>query len=557
MGKPVEVEAYLRDPDDGPLTLLASALHALRGRGLPALPPRASGRRFVIVHLDGVSRSALEEAMARGIMPHLRRRLRGGGLRLVPAFAGAPASTPAFQAALLYGVAPDVPGFLWWDRRRNKDVRMDAPAEALRLEEELAARHGPGLLAGGSAYFSILAGGAGEPAFTTSRLAKSGPLFAGPVRKNAWDHLASALAHAGPLLSIAGAVGKAAGFAWESARWALRVGRLKHEPMFLRNRVLLSSLATQTATDLSLLDIARGVPAVYTVYAGYDEVAHRRGPGSAEALEELAAADRGIEAIDRAIALRPELRYDLYVLSDHGQEETRPIERVLGGANLADWILAADERGHVDPAAVKELARRRLRHERHAALSFLGCAGGCSPGEAREGGGEERRPHVVVSDAGDFAHVYFADAPSPPALPEIEARWPGVLRAVLSCPASGLVAVRGGTRGFAFLRGRRFDLSDPRSLDGLLGYPGRLLARYAAAMLAMPSAGDLLVFGAGVPGGDVAYSWEFGSHGGLGRGDVETFFVHPAAVPFDRPVEGPRDLHRFFTERYDGHAAGG
>ncbi len=543
--------------DDGALSLLAGALHALRGRGLAGRPPRASGRRFVIVHLDGVSRGALQDAMARGIMPYLSRRLAAGGLELVPAFAGAPASTPAFQAALLYGAAPDVPGFLWWDRRRNKDVRMDTPAEALRLEEMLAARHGPGLLAGGSAYFSILGGGASEPAFTTSRLAKSGPLFGGPDRKNAWDHLASALAHAGPVLSIVGAAGKAARFAWDSAQWALRVGRLKHEPTFLRNRVLLSSLATEVATDLSLLDIARGVPAIYTVYAGYDEVAHRRGPSAPEAIEELAAADRGIEALDRAVALRPELGYDLYVLSDHGQEETRPIERVLHGPNLADWILAADQRGRVDPAAVKAIARQRLRHERHAAFSFLGCADGCSPGQAREGGGDERRPRVVVSDAGDFAHVYFADLERSPELPEIEARWPGILAAVLSCPASGLVAVRGGTRGFAFLRGRRFDLADPASLDGLLGYPGRLLADYAATMLAMPSAGDLLVFGAGVPGGDVAYSWEFGSHGGLGRGDVETFFIHPARVRFERRVEGPLDLYRFFTERYGGHARAG
>lgn len=551
--KPVGEHALL-DRGHGALSLLTAALYALRGKGVAARPPRASGRRFLIVHLDGVSRRTLAEAIARGTMPYLARRIAAGGLRLAPAFAGAPASTPAFQAALFYGAAPDVPGFLWWDRRRDKDVRMDTPAEALRLEEELAARHGPGLLAGGSAYFSIVSGGASEPAFTTSRLAKSGPLFGGVDRKNAWDHLASALAHAGPLLSFAGAAGKAAGFAVESARWAWKVGRLKHEPLFLRNRVLLSSLATQVATDLSLLDVARGVPAIYTVYAGYDEVAHRRGPAAPEAIAELAAADRGIEALDRAIAMRPELRYDLYVLSDHGQEETRPIEQVLEGPNLADWILAADDQGRVDPAAVKAIARARLRHERHSALSFLGCAEGCGGGNAREGGGDERRPRVVVSDAGDFAHVYFADLPRPPELAEIEARWPGVLAAVLSCPASGLVAVRGGRKGFAFLRGARFDLADGASLDGLLGYPGRLLATYAATMLAMPSAGDLLVFGAGVPGGDVAYSWEFGSHGGLGRGDVETFVVHPAAVPFERHIEGPLDLHRFFTERYGGHA---
>lgn len=532
-------EAARRSWLDRRLAFLGS--HGTAARGAPA------GRRFLIVHLDGLSRAALVHALGAGYMPWLAAALERGELAVAPAHAGTPASTPAFQAALFWGEAGDVPGFLWHDKRRAVDVRMDDAAEVLRIEEAASAGR-RGILHGGSTYFSIVSGGAAEPAFCTSRLARALRL-GGPDRKNAFDHAASALAHALPVAKgLVRAAGAAAGGALESARWSLAQRRLKHEPRFVLHRALISELLAEFATQLTLLDVSRGVPAIYTVYASYDEVAHRRGPFSAEALAELRTADAALALIHAAIRARPELRYELYVLSDHGQEATRPIEQLLQGPNLADWILAADRRGRVDRAAVKRLARQRLRRERLASLPVVGKL--CGAGRSLEGGGEEGRPPLVVAEAGDVAHVYFVDRADPLPLEELERRWPAQLRAVLSCPASGIVAVRGGCAGFAFHRGRRLDLAEPGALAGVLGYDGARLRAYLREMLAMPSAGDLVVYGAGVQGGDVAYAFEFGSHGGVGSGDVETFFIHPWHVPPGDGLQGPKELHRFFRDRF-------
>lgn len=526
-------------------TRAMQSLAAFGQRGRALRPPLAEGRRFVIVHLDGLSRDVLGHALAQGYLPNLQRLMESGEMSLAAAHAGAPASTPAFQAALFYGNRGDVPGFLWHDKQRRKDVRMDDAAECLRLEESL---RGPGLLRGGSTYFSIVSGGASEPAFCTSRLARE-IRFGGPDEKNGWDQLATLLGHALPVArGLPKMAGAAVTGAFNSALWSVRQRKLRHEPRFVLHRALLSQLLTEFATYLTLLDLSRGVPSIYTVYAGYDEIAHRRGPLAEEALAELRAADEAIGQIHAAIRSQPELRYELWVLSDHGQEATRPIERVLGGPNLADWVLAARPDGTVDPAAVKRIARDRLRRERLEALPFGKRL--CGEGSSREGGGDEGRPPVVVVDAGDVAHVYFTDRTAPLTRGEIEARWPAQLKAVVECPGAGIVAARGGSCGFAWVRGKKLDLADPSAFSDLLGYDGARLRSYVIEMLGTPSAGDLVVYGAGVPGGDVAFAFEFGSHGGVGRGDVETFVIHPWHVPLGAGPMGPLDLHRFFRERY-------
>ena len=521
---------------------LTPALAAWSRLGAVDRSPLPSGRRFVVVHLDGVSRRALALALRKGFMPTLARWLEEGAFRLLPTLSGAPASTPAFQATLFYGERGDCPGYQWHDKRRNKRVRMDDALEVHRYEKSLG-RRGRGILRGGSTYFSIVGGGAEEPTFALSRLAFGIPLGGiDDPDKNGWDRLASWLAHAVPLArSAARLFGSGPSEILDSLAWSLEKGTAKNEAKYLLNHFLLAELGREVTTYLTVLDVCRGVPAIYAVYAGYDEAAHRRGPFSAEALAELAKADEALAHIAEAIGARPELRYELYVLSDHGQEPTRPAEEILHGTGLADWILAG---GPTDAHA--------RGPERVGDVLALPDASHCAGG-IETGGGEEGRPPLVVADAGDLAHVYFMDMPAPHDLRSLRRRWPAQLRATIDCPASGIVAVRGGLRGFAFVRGHQADLAQEGALRGLVDvdYDPEVLRRYLQEMLTTPSAGDLVVYGAGVPGGDVAYAWEFGSHGGVGSGGVETFLVHPAGVDAARLASaGPAELHAFFHERF-------
>src|SRR2546427_227629 len=93
---------------------------------------------MLLLHLDGVGRAQLEHALEHGYAPTLRAMLERGPYRLSPCRSGAPTSTPAFQAGLLYGVGHDIPGYTWFDKRRGSEVRMDRGADPRLLAEGAA-----------------------------------------------------------------------------------------------------------------------------------------------------------------------------------------------------------------------------------------------------------------------------------------------------------------------------------------------------------------------------------------------------------------------------------
>src|SRR5881296_731800 len=145
--------------------LLDRAIRRLRlGRA-----PLPSGRRFVIVQIDGLSHAVLEQGLAEGRMPFLRRLLTRHGYRMEPMAVGLPSSTPAFQMAAMYGVPPDIPGFHYHDKRRRSDVYFPRAGDAAWVESTQAAGR-RGIVTGGATYGCVFTGGADNNMFSFTML---------------------------------------------------------------------------------------------------------------------------------------------------------------------------------------------------------------------------------------------------------------------------------------------------------------------------------------------------------------------------------------------------
>jgi hypothetical protein len=84
------------------------------------------------------------------------------------------------------------------------------------------------------------------------------------------------------------------------------------------------------------------VPAVYALYAGYDDIGHFAGKDSKEALEALHETDRYFARIQRAIEKAPR-PYKIIVLSDHGQS-TGPTFKAAYAVSLDDLVKALIQR---------------------------------------------------------------------------------------------------------------------------------------------------------------------------------------------------------------------
>jgi hypothetical protein len=467
-------------------------------------------RRFLIIQIDGLSRGILDRALAGSSMRNTRRLLATGQLRRRDLSVGLPSSTPAFQASIMYGVRPDIPGFHFYDKREGLELHFPEHGVADLVERRVADGRA-GILEDGACYGCVFTGGAPDSLWTYARLKRLTRAGSG-LRRTALCLLLIgwvALKCVGlTLVTLARALGRTVG--------ALAAGRLqlRRAVAALAIDVGVSIWARQLFTLLVSADLYRGVPAIYVNFLDYDVISHQFGPTDRLAFRALRRVDRSIQQLARVIRRLPEMGYDLYILSDHGQTPTRPFHRLTRGVPIERVV-----RGALGPA------------------------------------GDE----VKVIAAGPNAFVYFTDRPEPLSAAEIESRHPGALARLSRHPGIGLVLARGAEGPLCWHRGHRVPLGRrpaPGARDPFARRADRaVVVTGLRDLLAMPSAGDIVLYGTGAPGGDVSFIDELGAHAGPSEEELHTFILHPPWVRLPaEPLTHPVDLYPHFRAYREAEA---
>jgi hypothetical protein len=537
-------------PDDLVL-LLQRWLDRLVRRLRLGRAPTPGRRRLLVVQIDGLSRSVLERGLAEGHMPFLARLLGPGGYRLSPMSVGLPTSTPAFQMAAMYGVQPDIPGFHSHDKRRRSDVYFPRAGDAAHVEATQAAGR-RGILAGGSAYGCIFTGGATNNLLTFAMLKR--PSGAGLLRAlSAFVVLGWVVIKCVAISALA--IGRALlGFLADPLR-APRGWKL------LAFKIGVSVWIRQLFTLSAARDLYAGAPAVYVNYLDYDIFSHAWGPRHRRALRALRVIDRSLRSLWRTARRVPEHRYDIYLLADHGQVHCTPYDQLHGGRRI-ERLLFEDVLG---PAGAHEVAPGRP-HGRRLAGGIKAIRTGRAPGavqrfvnylendfpwlltgvkEAREEGG------VRVIAAGPNAFVYFVDDPAPLGIEQIEERFPGLIDEIARHKGIGFVLVRSAEGPVCVWRGKRYRL-DELAHGPFAGRVDHDLVKAGIRdLMAMPSAGDLVLYGLEAPIGHVSFIAEIGAHAGPTADEMQTFLVTPPGVTVDAPITHPLQLYPTFVRYQD------
>jgi hypothetical protein len=508
--------------------------------------PRRDRRRLLIVQIDGLSRAVLEEALATGCAPFLRRLLERHRFRMAPMCVGLPTSTPAFQLSAMYGVRPDIPGFHFHDKRRREDVYFPRAGDAARVEREQAVGR-RGIVEGGSTYGCVFTGGAHNNLFSMAMIKR--PAGAGLLP------LVSAL-----VVMVYAFLKAAALTAMELVRGFLRfvADPFRGGWKLLAIKVAVSVWMRELFTLAVARDVYAGVPVVYVNFLDYDVFAHEAGPRHRRALRALRRIDRSIHQLWRICRRVPEYQYDLYVLSDHGQAHCRPFLAINSGKPLERHLF--DE--FFDPVGAAAVTPQRPRGRRRLTGGIKAYRSGRAPGllqrfvnyledgfpwvlgelrEARE------RAGVRVVAAGPNAFVYFVDRREPVALEEIDQRFPGVADGISRMRTVGIVLARSAAGPVCLWRGKRYALADL----GAGPFAGRpdlgLVTDGIRDLMEMPSAGDLVIYGLGAPEGHVSYVAETGAHAGATPEEMHTFVVAPPGVVLPSPLTHAVQLYPHFA----------
>jgi uncharacterized membrane protein YvlD (DUF360 family) len=511
----------------------------------------------IFFEIDGLGEAILREAVRDGHVPTIARWLEEGTHRLVGWECDLSSQTGASQAGLLHGSNDDMPAFRWYEKESRRMMVSNHPRDAAEIERRQS--NGPGLLArNGTSRGNLLSGGAPRCLATLSAIRDRG-------RSNPRDFYAYFSDPYGFPRTVALCLHDIA-----LERVAARRQRRSGVPHVHRGgsyplaRCAITVAMRDLNTATLMADIVEGVPASYSTFVGYDEVAHHSGIREPDAFAVLRRLDKQLRRLEFAAQQAPR-PYHLVVLSDHGQTQGAPFRQRFG-AGLEDVVREAAAGAIQAPRPVDEawgdlgavltearedrslggrIVRRVTRGRMRESVVALG------PNEealAQQEAVERSDADLVVLASGNLGLVYLTDHPGRVTLEHVEREHPKLVPALSRHPGIGFVMLRSDAHGPVVIGGggRRYLDRDEVEGDDPLAPFGPNAADHLRRHDGFRHCPDILVNAFYDPAtGETAPFEDFmGSHGGLGGIQSHPFAVAPADWPAPaKPIVGAEAMH--------------
>jgi putative membrane protein len=511
---------------------------------------------FIFLEIDGLGEGILRRAIENGFMPNLKRWLDQGSHRITGWETDYTSQTGAMQTGILLGNNFEVPAYRWWDRINKRVVMSGNPKDALALEAKLSTGHGL-LSDGGASRGNMFSGDAAESLLTMSTVLNKdrgrGPGF--------YFYLLSPYVLARLITRFVIECLAEWKDAWLQKRRKdpFRVEARSLVYAFLR--AFMSPVLQDLATYMVISDMFRGIPAVYALYAGYDDLSHFAGMQSTESFKSLHEIDRYFGRIEKALEAAPR-PFHIIVLSDHGQTLGYTMKKQFGVTleELVDALIEgkgevyAAQKTHEtwdklsaflsesvqDNTRTSEFVGTMLKSKREGEIVEVGP----QPEDLKA-----REMKAVTVASGGAGLIYLTDSEERLTQEQIQQRYPDLLVGLVKHPGVGFVLVKSsefgdlviGNKGFYYLEDGKIEGENP-----LMGY-GPNAARHLKRESSFSNCPDLLINTVYNPQTELMYCLEdqVSHHGSMGGPQNHPFLVHPTSLSVgDEPIVTAEGLFR-------------
>jgi hypothetical protein len=515
---------------------------------------------MLYLEIDGLSEVLLRKTIAAGHMPNMARWIEKGSHQIISWETEFSSQTGAMQSGILLGNNTDVPAYRWWDREKGKMIMSGAPKDAIAIEQRLS--NGRGLCSdGGSSRGNMFSADATESMLTFStirdRKRSRGPSF--------YTYLFNPYVITRLITRFIIEVIKEW---WQSfLQWRRKDPyRIKARGIgYAFLRAFLGPVLQDLITFTVISDALRGLPAVYALYAGFDDLAHFAGMYSEECTEVLHEIDRYFGRIERSLAYAPR-PYHIVVLSDHGQTlghtfvnaYNTSLEGLVKDLVKGEGVFYSDVHNEAWDDLSAFLTEASSSEERTAGVvksmlasrqkeDYIEAGPKAADTDKLEAKAEQAK--IVVFGSGCSGLIYFTESKDRMTYEQIQEKYPELLIGLFNHPGVGFIMVRSQEQGDMIVTkgGVRYLKDD--HVDGVdpLAAFSPLAGDHMRRESSFTNCPDIIVNARYDPETDEAPCFEnqVSHHGGLGGPQNHAFILGPTALPYDgTPVVGAMNVYK-------------
>ncbi|HUZ86051.1 MAG TPA: alkaline phosphatase family protein [Candidatus Baltobacterales bacterium] len=469
--------------------------------------------RLVILHIDGLGADSLEQALREGDMPFVRQLMESEGYEIHRYRCGLPSTTPFVQAGILYGDNSEIPSFRWWDRERRVLVQFGAGSTFKKVADKYFQGCRP-LTQDGACIAACYPAGAADD----FGIAYQDRSYTGDKRSSsAWNvvlpYIANPAHVADWFLQAVLVLGRTV------QEYTMSRASGQHPARAYLISDVLEEIFVHHITRYAVLKAMReGFSPIYAGFYAFDETGHAFGPDDPSSLRVLRHVDRTIKKV---AAARGD-RYELVVLSDHGQIDTVHFKqhgKPGFGELIADWLPGF---------RVQEMK---------------GKAYGPPPDQAKG--------QVNVTFSGGLAHIYFASEARRLGYREVLRRHPDLAARLSTLDEVALLMARDDDRDVFMKNGAELEGDALTSLLARYDDAG-ILRSQLSRLNSFEAAGDLVVFGSFINGKQVNFENQAGGHGSIGGEQLHPFVLAKKDWGIDTSrVIGAHEIHPILSSLRD------
>ncbi|MBE0582245.1 MAG: endonuclease/exonuclease/phosphatase family protein, partial [Desulfofustis sp.] len=482
---------------------------------------------ILMIQVDGLSHHQLRQALEKKRLPFLSRLLRQDHFVLKEFYSGLPSTTPAVQAELFFGKPSVVPAFMYYNRAAQRETTM-FDAQAVDDLARTLEKHSDALLRGGSSYANIFAGGAEEAPFCIQSMNLRSIFRGFKITAILWF----IVVNLGKIARIIGLGALEAALA--IGDFCIGVYRRRNpfkELKFIFSRIGVCIVLRELVRLHVKIDLARGLPIIHANFVGYDEHAHRRGPGSAFAMWTLKGIDGTIKDLVRSARWSEKRDCRVFIYSDHGQEACLPYERETG-RTIHQAVADVFRQGSLQRYDLAEPDSAVIPHislQQRSRGLFRGPVEQSRPIGQRQARNTDR---IHLTALGPLGHIYLPERPDAPAMQHYA-------ETLVSAAAVPLVLYRHGEQIICVSPAGHGELSV--MAPQVFGEKHPFLTevtRDLGAICRHENGGDFIISGWRPHHRSLSFVVENGSHGGPGSTETRGFLILPDTLTSDD--------HRYF-----------